>query len=158
MKKQLVIACAAAAGILAMPAAANAQSGSGAETVFECTLRNGNSVRVTAQGGNLFYRYGNSRRAELALRGSARSGTVHYMQQRYASIQSQLRFTNGNYHYIVHSMGANQQSGSSSISGLVVMRGTRRVADHSCRRFTEFRAGFDTLNRLPADTEAYSVM
>ncbi len=155
--KKLVIACAAAAAFC-LPGAAMAQSGSGQETVFQCTLRNGKSVRVTAQGGNLFYTYGRGNRRELALRGSARSGNVHYMQQRYASIQSQLRFTNGGYHYIVHSMGANAQSGSSDVSGLVVMRGNRRIADQSCRRHAEFQGGFDTLQGLPDDGEAYSVM
>jgi hypothetical protein len=154
--KKLVIACTAAAAFC-LPGAALAQSGSGIENVFQCTLSNGKTVRVTAQGGNLFYTYG-GRRAELSLRGSARSGNVHYMQQRYASIQSQLRFSNGGYHYIVHSMGRSVVADSSAISGLVVMRGNRRLADHSCRRFTEFRGGFGTLRAMPEDSEAYSVM
>jgi hypothetical protein len=155
--KKLVIACAAAAAFC-IPGAAMAQSGSGQETVFQCTLANGKTVRVTAQGGNLFYTYGRGNRRELALRGSARSGNVHYMQQRYASIQSQLRFTNGGYHYIVHSMGPSVVADSRGISGLVVMRGDKRIADHSCRRLAEFQAGFDTLQAMPEDSEAYSVM
>jgi hypothetical protein len=154
---KLVIACAAAAAFC-LPGAAMAQSGSGLETVFQCALANGKTVRVTTQGGNLFYTYGRGNRAELSLRGSARSGNVHYMQQRYASIQSQMRFTNGGYHYIVHSMGPSVVADSSGISGLVVMRGNRRIADHSCRRFTEFEGGFDIRQLLPEDSEAYSVM
>lgn len=156
MRKLLIGGAAAAA--FCLPGAAMAQSGNGPETVFQCQLRNGKTVRVTTQAGNMFYTYGRGRRTELSLRGSPRSGNVHYMQQRYASIQSQLRFTNGDYHYIVHSMGANARSGSSGISGLVVMRGNRRIADHSCRRMTEFQAGFDALNALPNDSETYSIM
>jgi hypothetical protein len=143
---------------LATPGLAPAQSGRGVETVFRCNLDNGKMVQVTAQGGRLFYRYGTARRAELSLTGSARSGNVRFMQQRYASIQSQLRFTNGQYSYIIHEMGASQVAQSNSISGLVVMRGNRRIGDYSCRRFTEFSAAFDLLRSLPEDTEAYSVM
>jgi hypothetical protein len=55
-------------------------------------------------------------------------------------------------------MGRSVVADSSAISGLVVMRGNRRIADHSCRRFTEFKAGFDTLRAMPEDSEAYSVM
>ena len=155
--KKVVIACLAMFGS-AIPAAAPAQSGSGLETVFECTLRNGKTVSVTAQGGNLFYAYGQGPWTELSLRGSRRSGTVHYMQQRYASTQSQLRFTNGDHHYIVHSMGPSQVARSAGVSGLVVMRGNRRIADHSCRRFTEFQGSLQVREALPEDSEAFSVM
>ena len=139
----------------ALPTAASAQA---SETVFQCTLTNGKTVSVTARGDQLNYRYGTPRRAELTLRGTPRSGNVHFMQQRYASIQSQMRFTNGDYHYIVHSMGASQVARSNSISGLVVMRGNRRIADHSCRRYSEFEGGFEIRQQLPEDSEGWSVM
>lgn len=139
----------------ALPTAASAQA---SETVFQCTLTNGKTVSVTARGDQLNYRYGTPRRAELTLRGTPRSGNVHFMQQRYASIQSQMRFSNGDYHYIVHSMGASQVAQSNAISGLVVMRGNRRIADHSCRRYSEFEGGFDIRQQLPEDSEGWSVM
>lgn len=156
MKKLIIAGGMALAAFL--PGTAAAQSGSGVETVFRCTLRNGKTVSITAQGGNLFYAYGTPRRAELSLRGSARSGNVFFWQQRYASILSQVRFTRGDHHYILYSMGANGQTGSSAVSGLLVLRGSRRVSDHSCRRHAEFTGGFDLLNRLPQDSETYSAM
>jgi hypothetical protein len=155
--RKFIVGCAFAA-MFASPAMAVAQSGSGQELVFQCTLRNGKMVRVTAQGGNVFYDYGRGARRELSLRGTARTGNVFFLRQRYASIQSQLRFVNGGYSYIVHSMGASVQAGSSAISGLVVMRGTRRIADHSCRAHAEIQGGFGTLEGLPEDSETYSVM
>jgi len=148
----------AAAVAVTLPSAAQAQSGDGLRTMFECSLRNGKTVRVTSQGGNLFYRYGTQRRDELSLRGSPRSGNVFIRRERYASMHTQLRFVRGTYSYIVHSMGGNAQTGSNNVSGLVVMRGTRRISSHSCRQHAEFRAGFDLLDRLPEDSETYSAM
>lgn len=155
---KVLMLAAVAAVALAAPTAAMAQSGGGSETVFQCTLRNGKTVRVTAQGGTLVYEYGRGRRTELSLRGSAGSGNIFYLTQRYASIQSQLRFANGEYSYIVHSMGASVIADSRGISGLVVMRGNRRIADHGCRHQTEFTGGFELLQGLPEDRESYSVM
>lgn len=156
MKKQIIVG--AALAVLAVPGAATAQSGNGPETIFECTLRNGKTVSVGSQGGNLFYRYGRAGRAELTLRGSSRSGNVYFMRQRYAGPQMQLRFTNGGYSYIVHNMEGNAQTDARGVSGVVVMRGNRRIADHSCRRYSEFTGGFDLLDSLPEDSEAYSAM
>ena len=155
--KKLAIGCALLLA-LALPGAAAAQSGDGLRTIFECTLRNGKTLGVTTQGGNLFYKYGAGNRTELSLRGSPRSETVFFMRQRYAGPQMQLRFTNNGYSYIVHSMEGNGRTGARGVSGLVVMRGARRIADHSCRRHTEFTGSFDLLDALPRDSEAYSAM
>ncbi len=153
MKKYAILSAAFLAA--ALPTTASAQAG---ETVFRCTLTNGKTVSVTTLGDRLTYRYGTPQRAELTINGTPRTGNVHYMQQRYASIQSQMRFSNGDYHYIVHSMGASQVAQSNAISGLVVMRGNRRIADHSCRSFREFDGGFDIRQELPEDSERWSVM
>ncbi len=48
--------------------------------------------------------------------------------------------------------------GSPRSGDVAVMRGDRRVADHSCRRYTDFQNSFDLLNSSPADSEAYSAM
>jgi hypothetical protein len=156
MMKLAIISAGALAATL--PSVAAAQSGDGLRTVFECALRNGKTVRVTSQGGNLFYHYGQRNRSELSLRGSPRSETVFFMRQRYAGPQMQLRFTNGGYSYIVHNMEGNPRVGARGVSGLVVMRGQRRIADYPCRRYSEFRASFDLLDSLPEDSEAYSAM
>ena len=154
---RLAMMAALAAGAM-LPTAAAAQSGDGLRTVFECALRNGKVVSVTSQGGNLFYKYGRPNRPELSLRGSPRSGNVYFMRQRYAGPQMQLRFTNGGYSYIVHAMEGNARVDARGVSGLVVMRGDRRIADHSCRRYTDFQNSFELLGSLPEDSEAYSAM
>ena len=157
MKKTIGLMCLAAMA-LAAPATAPAQRGPQAETLFRCALGNGKTVNVTARGDQVTYRYGTTRRAELTLTANPRSGNAHFMYQRYASIESQLRFTNGQYSYVVYSMGPSQVAQSNGVSGLVVFRGTRRIADHSCRRFTEFSGGFELMPRFPEDSETYSAM
>lgn len=149
--KLLALALAAATTV-ALPGAASA------ETLFQCNLGNGKAVSVTSEGDRLAYRYGAPRRAELTLAGSARSGNVRFWQERYASILSQVRFTNGAYHYIVYSMGASEVAGSNAVSGIVVMRGTRTIARHACRRHAEFNGGSELLSGLPEDSETYSAM
>ena len=80
------------------------------------------------------------------------------MQQRYASIQSQLRFSRGDYSYVVHSMGASVIADSNGISGLVVRRGGRTIMDRPCTRQTEFSGGFDAPQALPKDNDDQSIM
>jgi hypothetical protein len=157
MKKTGAIALGMVAATPVAPSQVSAQSGEGRQSLFRCQLRNGKTVEVSSQGGNIFYDYGTGRRRELLLRGSARSGTVHFMRQRYAGIEQQLRFTNGNTHHIVYHMEGNPQVGAHAVSGLVVMQGRRRVADHDCRRYTEFRGSF-ALDSLPEDSETYTAM
>lgn len=140
---------------LASPAAAQ-QSGR-AETVFSCTLHGGNTVTITARGDRLTYRYGTARRAELTLSGTPETGNLLLLQQRYAGPQRQIRFINGEYSYIVHYIGADPRL-ANSISGLVVMRGTRRISDRLCTHYREFEAGWDIIHRLPEDSESWSVM
>lgn len=144
--------------VTALPGAAGAQRGERMETVFRCALRNGKSVEVISQGGNLLYHYGTGARRELSLRGSARSGNVFSMRQRYAGPELQLRFASEGYSYIVYSMEPNRQAGANGVAGLVVMRGHRRVGDYSCRRYTEFHAGFELIDTLPQDSDTYTAM
>ena len=142
---------------VALTSPASAQQPPRTETVFSCTLRGGNLVTITARGDRLTYRYGKSRRPQLTLSGGPETGNVFLLQQRYAGPQRQLRFVNGDYSYIVHYMGADPRV-ANSFSGLVVMRGTRRVSDRLCTRYREFEAGWDLIHRLPEDSEAWSVM
>lgn len=154
MNKVTMLA-ALASGAAMLPASASAQA---SETVFSCALDSGRTVTVTRRGNDFTYRYGTPRRAELTLTGNAGSGNLHFMRQRYAGPQMQLRFSNGAYSYIVHAMEGNGNVGANGVSGLVVMRGNQRVADHACRRYTDFSAGFDQLDALPEDSEAYTAM
>lgn len=145
-----------AAVALAVPAASTAQRAS-AETLFQCTLKNGKTVSVTAQGDNYTYRYGTPRRAELTLRASPQSRTALHLQQRYYAIATQIRFTRGEYSYIVHEIPSSTIADAQGISGLMVLRGNRPIADHTCRRLTEFR-NWTTISRLPEDEERWSAM
>ena len=103
------------------------------------------------------YTFGRPGRPELRLTGSAAAGDVHFMAQRYAGPEYQLRFSHAPYSYVVYSMTANPVAGSHAVSGLVVMRGTTRIADLSCRRFAAFTSTDDLL-ALPPDTDAYTAM
>jgi hypothetical protein len=127
------------------------------KTVFSCTVRGGAVVSITARGDSLTYRYGTPRRAELTITASPHSGNIRRLQQRYVGPEEQIRFIKGEYSYIVYSMGADPKL-ANSVSGLVVMRGTRRIADRPCTRYSEFKAGFDLLERLPQDSESWTAM
>jgi hypothetical protein len=146
-----------AAAVLAAPWVAFAQSGSGQSTLFECTLRNGKTVRVTEQGGNFFYNYGTRNRRELSLRGSARAGNVFHKMERYYAIATQIRFTRGAYSYIVHSLPGSTRADARGSSGVIVLRGNRVLSQQECRRVTEM-TGWDLLRTLPEDDERWLAM
>lgn len=133
-------------------AAANAGT-----TLFECVLADGKRVRVAAEGDRLTYTYGLNGDVEMMLPASASQNNLFYMSQRFAGMQYQLRFANGDTSYIVFSAEGNSNTGAQASSGLVVMRGTRTVDNHACRQHAEFSADFD-YSTLPQDTEAYSAM
>jgi hypothetical protein len=128
------------------------------QIVFSCTVRNGKTVSVTDRAGSFTYRYGTARAAQLTIAGDARSDNLHFMRQRYAGPETQLRFSRGAYNYIVYAMEGNGRTGARAVSGLLVMRGDRHVQDLPCRRYAEFRTGFDDLDGLPQDSETYSAM
>ena len=153
MKRFTIIGTVALA--LTVPAAAAAQR---SEAVFQCNLRNGKNVSVTAQGDRLTYRYGSSRRAELTLTGTPGSRNVFHFSGRYFNILNQLRFQNGRHSYIVYSLPGSRTADATGTYGVMVLRDGRRVSDTQCRRETEFRGGFDLFQRLPQDDERYNVM
>lgn len=133
-----------------------------ARAVFTCAVGNGHVARVIAQGTRLTYRYGTRRRTELEIVGGPGAGNVFHMYQRYAGPQEQLRFTRGEYSYILHSMDANTMSQSNAVSGLAVLRGTRRISDRACKPWAYFDWGWEdaaTLRgRLQEDDESFSAM
>lgn len=153
MKRSAIIAAVVIA--LTVPAAAAAQ---GREAVFQCVLRNGKTVSVTAQGERLTYRYGTPRRAELTLTGTPSSRNVFHFSGRYFNILNQLRFQNGRHSYIVYSLPGSRTADAKGSYGVMVLRDGRRVGDTQCRRETEFQGGFDLFQRLPQDDERYNVM
>jgi hypothetical protein len=139
----------------AIPSVAHAQTG---ETMFECRLTNGKNVRVSSQGNRLTYRYGTARRAELTLSGTATSGNVFHFAERYYSMMHQLRFQNGRYSYIVYSLPGSERADARGAFGVTVLRDGARIGGSSCRRETEFQAGFNFFESLPQDDERYNAM
>jgi hypothetical protein len=79
------------------------------------------------------------------------------MSQRFAGLEYQIRFRNGEYSYIVYDNEGNNRVGATATSGLVIMRGTKQISERSCARFSEFSVSLDSLE-IPEDTEAYSAM
>jgi hypothetical protein len=126
-------------------------------TLFECVLDDGKRVRVAAEGDRLTYTYGLNDDVEMMLPASAAQNNLFYMSQRFAGMQYQLRFANGDTSYILFSAEGNGNSGAQASSGLVVMRGTETIDNHACRQHAEFSADFD-YSTLPQDTEDYSAM
>ncbi|SFQ00629.1 hypothetical protein SAMN04488241_12110 [Sphingomonas rubra] len=114
-------------------------------------------VSVSAVGNRLTYQFGTPAKVEMTIIASAAQGNVFFRMDRYASMEYQLRFTNGPYSYIVYSMGANQRAGSDDVSGLVVMKGKQQIANMNCIRFSELNLPFD-YDQLPEDSEEYTAM
>ncbi len=140
---------------LAAPSTAEAKAGT-PKKLFACSLGK-KSVSVTAVGSRLTYQFGTPAKVEMAIIGSAGQGNVFYRSDRYAGMEYQIRFANGSYSYIVYSIEGNGRTGAAVSSGLVVMKGTKTIADMPCLRYTEFGASFD-YNALPQDDEAHSAM
>jgi hypothetical protein len=126
------------------------------QRVFACALGK-KSVSVTAEGDRLTYTFGTAAKTEMSIVGSAALKNVWYREARYAGMEHQLRFVNGDYSYIVYNMEGNGRSGASASSGLVVMKGKETVADMPCAHYAEFGLSFD-LRALPEDTDDYSAM
>jgi uncharacterized protein YaiE (UPF0345 family) len=132
-----------------------AQAESAPKVLFICAI-GAKTVSVTAAGQNLIYHYGTAKKDEMTIVGSAAAKNVFQMAQRYAGMEYQLRFTNADVSYIVYSAEGNPQVGAAAISGLMVMRGTKTIADKSCAQWSELRLPDDL--SIPQDTAAYSAM
>jgi hypothetical protein len=125
-------------------------------TVFTCSIGK-KMVSVTRADGRLTYHYGTGNKDEMSIVGIPSSGNVFQMTQRFAGMEYQLRFKNGEYSYIVYDSEGNGRVGAAATSGLVIMQGTKQISDRSCSRFAEFAVSLDSLG-IPEDTDAYSAM
>ncbi|MGA3302711.1 MAG: hypothetical protein ABSC72_05415 [Methylovirgula sp.] len=79
------------------------------------------------------------------------------MAQRYAGWEYQLRFTKDDFSYIVYSSDENEQVGASATSGLVVMKGMKRILDQPCASQAYVTLPPDAL-KIPQDGATYSAM
>ena len=91
----------------------------------------------------------------MALTASAKSGRVPGLTQRMAGMEYQLRFKNGDFSYIVYSSEADSRSDAHATSGLVVMKGLKRVMDRPCQPRAVLTLPPEA---LPEDADALSAM
>ncbi len=131
------------------------QAESAPKVLFTCAI-GAKTVSVTAAGKNLIYHYGTAKKDEMTIVGSAAAKNVFQMAQRYAGMEYQLRFKNGDVSYLVYSAEGNPQVGAAAISGLMVMRATKTIADKSCAQWSELTLPDD--RSIPQDSAAYSAM
>ena len=125
-------------------------------TLFTCAIGK-KTLSVTQAGGQLAYHYGVGGKDEMTIVGTPTSGNVFQMSQRFAGLEHQLRFTNGEYSYIVYDSEGNGRVGAASSSGLMIMQGAKPISDRPCKRYAEFAVSLDSLG-IPEDTDAYSAM
>ncbi|HEX4505827.1 MAG TPA: hypothetical protein VH722_08860 [Alphaproteobacteria bacterium] len=125
-------------------------------TVFTCAIAK-KTVSVIQADGQITYHYGADGKDEMVIASTPGSGNVFGLSQRFAGMEYQLRFTKGEYSYIVYESEGNDRSGAAASSGLVVMQGGKRLSDRSCSHFTEFAIPLDSLG-VPEDTDTYSAM
>lgn len=144
------------AALIVLGPASTVHAAGSSTTVFTCFIGK-KTVFVTRADGRLTYHYGTGIKDEMSIIGNPASGNVFQMTQRFAGMEYQLRFTNGEYSYIVYENEGNSRAGAAASSGLVIMQGTKHISDRACARFTEFTASPDSLG-IPQDTDAYSAM
>jgi hypothetical protein len=125
-------------------------------TVFTCAIGK-KTVSVTQADGQIAYHYGAGGRDEMTIVGTPTSGNVFQLSQRFAGWEHQLRFTSGDYSYIVYDSEGNGRVGAASSSCLVIMQGAKQISDRSCKRYAEFAVSLDSLG-LPEDSDAYSAL
>jgi hypothetical protein len=142
--------------LIALGPASTVHAEGGSTTVFTCSIGK-KTVSVTRADSRLTYHYGTKDNDEMSIVGIPASGNVFQMAQRYAGMEYQLRFRNGDYSYIVYDNEGNNRVGAAATSGLVIMKGTKQISYRSCARFTEFTVPLDSLG-IPEDTDAYSAM
>ena len=142
--------------LIALGSASTVRADVGSTTVFTCSIGK-KTVSVMQADGRLTYHYGTGINDEMSIVGIPSSGNVFQMTQRFAGMEYQLRFRNGEYSYIVYDSEGNGRVGAAATSGLVIMQGTKQISDRSCSRFAEFAVSLDSLG-IPEDTDAYSAM
>ncbi|HEY5412836.1 MAG TPA: hypothetical protein VIJ94_19120 [Caulobacteraceae bacterium] len=142
--------------LIALGPASTVHAEGSSTTIFACSIGK-KTVSVTRADGRLTYHYGIGIKDEMSIVGIPTSGNVLQMTQRFAGMEYQLRFRNGEYSYIVYDSEGNSRVGATASSGLVIMQGTKQISDRSCGRFTEFAVSVDSLG-IPEDTDAYSAM
>ena len=141
------------AALLSLCSTASADA---AAVLFTCRI-GAHTVSVTDDGGQLAYHYGTAGKDELSIVGTARSGNVLQLEQRFAGMEYQLRFRNGAFSYIVYSSEGNGRSGAAATSGLVVMQDARRISDKACSPYAELTLP-PASEAVPQDSDAYSAM
>ena len=146
----------ALAALIALAPAWAVHAQGGATTIFTCAIGK-KTVSVTRADGRLTYHYGTGAKDEMSIVGVPASGNVFQLAQRFAGLEYQLRFKNGDTSYIVYDSEGNGRSGAAATSGLVIMQGTKPISDRACARFAEFTVPLDSLG-LPEDTDAYSAL
>jgi hypothetical protein len=97
-------------------------------TLFKCAVGK-KIVSVTRSGDRIMYHYGAAQADEITIIGTATSGNIFQMAQRYAGMEYQLRFTKGDFSYTVYASEGNPQVGAHAISGLIVAKGTQQISD-----------------------------
>lgn len=151
----LVTACTTLAMAGLSPALANPVM------IFDCHLPAGKRVTVTQDGATFTYRHATAHGTDLTITGSATSGNIFYWSGRYTNIEQQLRFTKGDYSYIVFSLGANANLGAQGYSGVEVLKGTKVISDtngnnDTCSPWVDLKIPMD--NDLPEDDDSWSAM
>ena len=129
-----------------------------AELIFSCRVRGGKTVTVTGDGGRLVYRYGTARRPELTIVGTAADGNVFKRIAVHGGAwDTQLRFVNGAYSYVVHSFPRSDIADNVATSGLMVFRGGKKILDRDCAPWAEMSLSdpetYERLETIPDSPE-----
>ncbi len=149
--KKLIIALACAATSISSAGVALAAGGT-PKPVFSCQIGT-KTVRIEAVNDKLIYHYGVGDRDEMMIIGDMHSGNPKYSYSPHLDFsQTQVRFKNGQYSYIVYVDDA-KDTEMNAAAGLMVLKGKTKISDKDCTTPATF--GVD-LSGLPLDDDEYS--
>jgi hypothetical protein len=147
----------AAVGLSVSLFASGARAEGKSELLFSCAI-GAKQVSVAKTDKGFVYRFGTAAHSEVTLVGDPASGNIFQLRQRFTGPETQVRFTKGEFSYIVLSAEGNSDVGANSIAGVTVMRGLKSISFLTCARFTEFKNFDQAFAGVPEDIEAYSGM
>lgn len=125
--------------------------------VFSCSIGR-KQVSVKAVGNELVYRFGGPGKPDLVISGSVARKNLFTGNFRYSDLETQLRFVNGRFSYVVFWLSGNRNLGTRNVSGLAVLDGTKHVSDLLCNHWARLDdTAFASWN-LPEDGEHYSAI
>lgn len=147
--KKLLIALACAATSISSAGVAAPHSSKPAP-IFSCSFGT-KQVLVTGTPDAMTYQFGSLGNVEKTITAGRATGNVFYHADNMRYMPKQLRFTVGSTSYMLYHLEYADGSGAEYVQGLIVLQGTKKLANLKCRSGPGLDVHAD-YSSLPDDT------